>query len=409
MRAAVRLVTLAVVVFGGSVCIGADWPQFRGPNRDGISSETDLLSSWPEGGPEMVWSVEGLGTGFASLSVKEQTIYTTGMIEGTGYLFAIGTDGKEKYRRVYGPEWTGPHPGTRTTPTVDGDRLYIMSGQGRIACFSRSDGDLIWKVDTLDKFGGENIKWGIAESVLIDGEKVFCTPGGKDATMVALNKHTGETIWTTKGLSNLSAYCSPILYETPKKRLLMTMVQKLIICIDSANGEVMWTIPHETRNDIAAVTPVKCRQERVFFTSHRIGGNMVRLNQDGDGHEVLWSSPAMDCLHGGVILTAGGVGLCGSDSKGNWVSQSIATGEVISSEKLLDAKGSITCADQMLYCYSEKGMFGLVKPSRDGLKMVSSFQITRGSGSHWAYPVISDGILYIRHGEVLMAFNVNEG
>ena len=161
MRAAVRLVTLAVVVFGGSVCIGADWPQFRGPNRDGISTETDLLSSWPEGGPEMVWSVEGLGTGFASLSVKEQTIYTTGMIEGTGYLFAIGTDGKEKYRRVYGPEWTGPHPGTRTTPTVDGDRLYIMSGQGRIACFGRSDGDLIWKVDTLDKFGGENIKWAL--------------------------------------------------------------------------------------------------------------------------------------------------------------------------------------------------------------------------------------------------------
>jgi len=162
MRAAVILIILTVSMFSGSVCIGADWPQFRGPGRNGISSETGLLSVWPEGGPEMVWSAEGLGAGFASLSVTERTIYTTGMIEGTGYIFALGTDGKERYRKAYGPEWTGPHPGTRTTPTVDGDRLYIMSGRGRIACFNRADDDLIWKLDTLEKFGGENIKWGIA-------------------------------------------------------------------------------------------------------------------------------------------------------------------------------------------------------------------------------------------------------
>jgi outer membrane protein assembly factor BamB len=194
----------------------------------------------------MLWSFEGLGRGFASVSVVEGTIYTTGMIEKTGYLFAIDDNGNLKWKTEYGPEWTGSYPGTRTTPTVDGDRLYIMSGQGRIACFEREEGDLVWQVDTLDKFQGKNIKWGIAESVLIDGDKVFCTPGGKDATIVALNKHTGQTIWTTKGLSNLSAYCSPILYETPKKRLLFTMVRKLIVCVDSENGKVLWTIPHSS-------------------------------------------------------------------------------------------------------------------------------------------------------------------
>ncbi|MHC4741551.1 MAG: outer membrane protein assembly factor BamB family protein, partial [Planctomycetota bacterium] len=256
--------------------------------------------------------------------------------------------------------------------------------------------------------GGENIKWGIAESVLIDGEKVFCTPGGKDATMVALNKHTGETIWTTKGLSNLSAYCSPVLVQTPKKRLLMTMVRGLIICVDSDNGEVLWKIPHVTRNNIAAVTPVRYCQGRTYFTSHGVGGTMVRCNQEGRDHEILWTSPAMDCLHGGVVI-ASRAGLCGSDSKGNWISQNIATGEVISSEKLLDAKGSITTADGMLYCYSEKGMLALINPTRKGLELVSSFQITKGSGSHWAYPVISNATLYIRHGEALMAFNIKKG
>lgn len=408
MRTLVGLFTLAVAMFNVSLCTGADWPQFRGPMRDGISRETGLLKRWPEEGPEMVWSVEGLGTGFASVSVAGQMIYTTGMIEGTGYLFAIGTDGRERYRKAYGPEWTGSYPGARTTPTIDGDRLYIMSGHGRVVCLDRATGDILWKVDTLEQFRGKNIKWGISESVLVHEDRVFCTPGGQDATMVALNKYTGETIWTTRGLSNLSAYCSPILYRTPNKQLLLTMVRKRIICVDSENGEVLWTIPHETRNDIAAVTPAGYCQGRAFFTSHGIGGRMVRFDQDGRNHEVLWSNPALDSLHGGVVLTGAGVGLCGSDSKGNWISQNIATGEVISSEKLLDAKGCIMCADGMLYCYSEKGTLGLVKPTREGLELISSFKITRGTGAHWAHPVVCHGILYIRHGEVLMAFDVKE-
>jgi outer membrane protein assembly factor BamB len=327
------------------------------------------------------------------------------MIEGTGYIFAIDTNGQLKWKKEYGPEWIGPHPGTRTTPTIDEDRLYIMSGRGRIACFNRHKGELIWKVDTLEKFQGKNIKWGIAESVLIDGDKVFCTPGGKDATIVALNKHTGETIWTTKGLSNLSAYCSPILVKTSEKRLLMTMVRKLIICLDSADGTVLWTIPHETRNDIAAVTPVHYRPGRVYFTSHGTGGAMMRIKRDGSLRDELWSNTDMDSLHGGVVFYRA---FYGSDSKGNWVSQNPATGEVIFKEKLLDAKGSVTYADGMLYCYSEKGTLGLIEPTTNGLELVSSFKITLGTGDHWAHPVICNGRLYIRHGDVLMAFDVKE-
>ncbi len=407
MRVIASLVLLVVILSGGSVCVGADWPQFRGPYRNGRAAESGLLQKWPDGGPAMLWSYEGLGRGFASVSVVDGNIYTTGMIEKTGYLFAIDDNGKLKWKKEYGPEWAGPYPGTRTTPTIDGDRLYIMSGRGRIACFNRDNGDLVWKVDTLEKFQGKNITWGIAESVLIDGDKVFCTPGGRDATMVALNKHTGQTIWTTKGLSNLSAYCSPVMWRMGEKRLLLTMVRKLFVCVDSENGKVLWTIPHETRNDIAAVTPLRYCGGRVYFTSHGTGGAMIRPTQDDGSYTEIWSSQALDCLHGGVVwLTRPRPNLYGSDSKGNWVCQNISTGEVIFEEKLLDAKGSITYADEMLYCYSEKGTLGLVRPMEDGMELVSSFKITKGAGEHWAHPVVCDGRLYIRHGDVLMVFDV---
>jgi len=405
MKKTTGLLLLIAALNITSICAGADWPQFRGPYRNGRSAERGLLQEWPEGGPAMLWSFEGLGGGFASVSLADETIYTTGMIEKRGYLFAIDDRGKVKWKKEYGPEWAGSHPGTRTTPTIDEDRLYIMSGQGRIACFNRDDGELIWKVDTLEKFQGKNITWGIAESALIDGDKVFCTPGGKDASIVALNKHTGQTIWTTKGLSNLSAYCSPIL----EGERLYTMVRKLIVCADSETGKVLWTIPHETRNDIAAVTPLEYCGDRVYFTSHGTGGTMLRPAEGEDKYTEIWSSEALDSLHGGVVwLTNPRPNLYGSDSKGNWVCQNISTGEVTFQEKLLDAKGSITYADGRLYCYSEKGTLGLVRPTAEGMELVSSFEITQGQGNHWAHPVVCNGRLYIRHGDVLMAFDVKK-
>lgn len=405
MRTIFAMFLTLIIASSASQCWADDWPQFRGPWRDGKSRETGLMEKWPEGGPPMLWHVEGLGRGFASVSVVDDVIYTTGMIDKRGHLFAITTDGELKWRKEYGPEWTGSFPGTRTTPTVDADRLYIMSGQGRIACFDRAEAELLWKVDTLDKFGGRNIKWGISESVLIEGDRVFCTPGGNDASIVALYKYTGRTIWTTEGLSNLSAYCSPILYRTPRKNLLLTMIRKLFVCADSETGEVVWTIPHETRNDIAAVTPVAYCQGSVYFTSHGTGGTKIHFPQDANDYEVRWSSEALDCLHGGVVWYGQ---FYGSDSDGNWVCQDPITGEVMFEEKLLDAKGCIIAADGMLYCYTEKGTVALVDPGRRDMELVSSFKITLGEDQHWAHPAISDGVLYIRHGNVLMAFDIAE-
>lgn len=405
MGRSAKVFVVLVVMLGAVLCTGEDWPQFRGVRRDGRSLESGLLSRWPEGGPRMLWHVEGLGRGFSSVSVVDGVIYTTGMIDNAGYLFAIKTNGELKWRKEYGPEWAGSYPGTRTTPTVDEDRLYIMSGQGRVACYNKADGELVWQIDTLEKFGGKNIQWGIAESVLIEGDRVFCTPGGKDASIVALYKHTGETIWTTKGLSNLSAYCSPIPYKTPKKDLLLTMIQKQFVCVDSRIGEVLWTIPHETKNDIAAVTVLPYCQGAVYFTSHGTGGMKIRFPQDAGEYIELWRSEALDCLHGGVVWHRE---FYGSDSDGNWICQHPTTGEVLFKEKLLDGKGSIICADGMLYCYSEKGTLALVEPRKERTSVVSSFKIELGEHEHWAHPAISNGVLYIRHGSALMAFDIAE-
>ena len=400
MKNALGFMLLVAILSGVSLCQAEDWNQFRGPQRSGVSSERGLLRQWLEEGPRLLWSFEGLGRGFASASVVDGVAYTTGMIDKAGHLFAIDAAGKLLWKTEYGPEWSKTYPGSRTTPTIDGDRIYIMSAHGRIACFERSSGALVWKVDTLEKFAGKNIRWGISECVLIHGDRVFCTPGGKDATMVALNKHTGETIWTTDGLSNPSAYCSPIIQRTGDTHVLLTMVQDLFVCVDSDTGKVLWSIPHETYNDISAVTPL-ADGRHAYFTSQLIGGTKVEL---ADG-QPAWANKALDCLQGGVVLV--GETLFGSSARPeDWVCQDWNTGEVKFREKILDSKGAVIYADDRLYCYSEKGTLALLKFTESAAVVVSSFKITLGTHEHFAHPSLSNGRLYLRHGDTLMAFDV---
>ncbi len=396
---------LSVVLVGAPPILALDWPQFRGPGRDGTSPETGLMKQWPDSGPAELWSCGGLGEGYSSVAVADGVVYTCGMIKGQGYLFAIDSQGKVKYRINYGPEWdkAGNSPGTRTTPTLDGERLYLMSGQGRIACYNAADGKRLWYIDTLKKFGGKNIRWGIAESVLIDGDKVICTPGGKDATMAALNKMTGETIWTSKGLSQLSAYCSPMLVERGGKRLLLTLVEKTLVGIDAGTGQVYWTIPHQVSYDIQAVSPLY-KDGMVFVSNgYRHGSVGIALSADGTSAEQKWAEKSLDIHHGGAVLVDGKVH--GANTKGQWICLDLATGKQAFSDKLV-GKGSVIYADGMLYGYGENGKVGLIKIKPDGYELVSSFKVKKGSDEHWAHPAISDGRLYIRHGDVLMCYDI---
>jgi len=397
------IVLLVLVAFGGSVCVAGDWPQFRGPDRSGKSTETGLLTEWPAGGPKLLWSYDGLGKGYASVSVANEVIYTTGVEDKKGYVYALSLKGKEIWKANYGPGWTGQHAGSRTTPTIDGDKLYLMSGHGKIVCYPAAGGDEIWSVDTAKEFGGKNIRWGISESVLIDGDKVICTPGGPDASVVALDKNTGKTIWTSKGVSDKSGYCCPILLELGANRLVITMLSNSIVCLDIETGKVHWQVAHTGKYEISAVSPVY--HDGILFTTnaYRKGSVGYALSADGAKCEKKYEEKVLECHHGGVMLIDGNV--YGSNSRG-WVCLDIATGKVNYQDKLV-GKGSGIYVDGLFYLYGEGGGdFALVKATPAGFKTISSFKITLGNDKHWPHPVVSNGVLYVRHGSTLMAYDV---
>jgi outer membrane protein assembly factor BamB len=408
----VALLYLATLLIG-SVCFADDWPQFRGPKRDGKSAETGLLKTWPRGGPRLLWSVEGLGIGFSSTAIAHGSVYTTGMLGEEGFLFAYDLAGHLRWKVSYGPEWRKSYKGTRTTPTVDGDRVYVFSGLGRLVCFEAQTGRQIWSVDTLKKFDGHNISWGMCGSPLIDGDKVYCTPGGKKGLIVALNKWTGKTIWATTGLNELSSYASPILIEDRGRRLLVNLVQKSVVGVSPDDGRLLWRVPFKCSFDTGTITPIY-KDGCLFVTSviefdATTGGLMLRLSDDLTTPTKKWSQPVLDCLHGGVVLVDGY--LYGSNfetiTSGNWVCLDWNSGRVMYEARWGGNKGSIIYADGMLYCYAENtGDVALVKASPDRFEIVSSFGVTQGSGQHWAHPAISDGRLYIRHGDALMAYDI---
>jgi outer membrane protein assembly factor BamB len=394
------------------VCFGDDWPQFRGPNRDGRSAETGLLKKWAKGGPRRLWVVEGLGTGFASIAIANGYVYTTGMVgtDKQGVLFAYDVNGTFKWKASYGPEWSGSHAGSRTAPTVDGDRVYVLSGQGNLACFDAKTGEQRWQADTAKNFGAQNTNWGLSESVLVAEDKVICTPGGTDAGIAALNKMTGETIWTSKGLSDASAHCSPILVERGGRNIIVTITAAHIVGIDLQTGEVLWQHQNRLHKDkprhVNPNSPLYC-DGGIFVASRFVGGMMLKLSPDGRQVSEAWTNEELDPHHGGIVLVDGYIYGANTKRQG-WMCLDWNSGKTVYERKWL-GKGSVIYADGMLYCYEEKqGTIGLVPASPADFNVVSSFKVPHGTDEHWAHPAISDGTLYVRHGDALMAYDVKQ-
>lgn len=402
--------TLAILITGlniPSAAFAADSPQFRGPDRSGIFPETGLLDSWPDDGPKMLWSVDGLGEGFASVSVADGRIFVTGMEDRRGRIFAFDLAGKKLWQREYGGEHSGNgYPGTRTTPTVDGDRIFLMSSEGLAVALEVKTGEKIWQADLLERFAGTNIYFGMAESPLIVDDKVIFTPGGKDASVVALDKATGRTVWTSKGLSDKSAYCSARLYDNGRHRQVITLVEKHLVGLDPETGNLLWKEPYSATYDIHAVSPVFTGDKIYVSHGYGQGGKLFELAEDGRSAGEVWTEKKLDVHHGGAVVVDGVI--YGAASNKTWMALDVATGEILASIRRL-GKGSVISADGLLYGYIESGDVLLVRPDPENFEVVSSFEIDEGSGHHWAHPVISDGVLYIRHGEVLIAFDIRAG
>ncbi len=207
--------------------------QWRGSDRQGIYYETDLLKTWPENGPDLIWSFEGLGAGHSSVGIGNDRVFINGMPDTLGVLYSFDLDGNLLWEKVYGEEWHENYTGSRSTPLVVDDVVYLESGMGVVYCLNAFTGDMIWEVDLLKKFDANNIQWGMTESLLIDGDQLICTPGGEVNNVVSLNRHSGETIWTSPGFKEQSAYCSPVLVEHNNTRLVVTMTATSAIGIDA--------------------------------------------------------------------------------------------------------------------------------------------------------------------------------
>jgi len=387
------------------------WPEFHGPARDNISPETGLLQTWPEGGPPLLWTVDGLGHGFSSVSIGGGIICTTGNFEEDTVVTALDLEGNLQWQTRNGKAWTKSYPGTRSTPTIDGTRVYHQSPVGNIICLNAETGEPIWELDLLTEVNSRNSHWALAESLLVVGDRVISSPGGPETCMVALDKHTGKILWQAPSVNELAGYSSPILVEFQGRRIVVTLTAKAIIGVDIENGELLWHVEHVSYADENVLLPIH-HDGHLFVSSISAGSVKWRIvERDGKiGLEEVWRTKDLDNHHGGVVLFDGNLyGTTMSTERNKWICLDWETGQKRYAADGV-GKGSLTCADGMFYALSIDRLLGLVQPTPTEFEVKSSFEIPEGGkGPSWAHPVVCGGRLYIRHGEFLYVYDVKAG
>jgi len=359
-------------------------------------SETGLLKKWPESGPKLAWSKKGLGKGYSSAIVVGGIIYVTGMDDqNQGHLFAFNIGGSLKWKTPYGPELgkTGPAvAGTRGSASVSEDRIFVMSGFGKLIIFERENGRLLKTINLLEQSGAGQAKFGFAECVLVDGKKVICTPGGPDASLMAIDKETGQIIWQTKGFSQQSAYCSARLINRGNQRLVITLVEKGIVAVDPDSGKVLWQHEQPNRFGVRSSPPLYADGMIYFCAGGGTGGTQLALAEDGMSVTPTWTDKTLDPQMHGVVLLDGCIyGTAQSANKG-LVCLDWKTGKVLWNAPEVQM-GVVVCADGMLYVYAGDGTMYLVKPNPNAFEPVSKFAVSEGTDEHWAHPTIANGPL----------------
>ena len=407
---------LLVVVFSLIFySIDAQIVQWRGPERDGHFPETGLMEKWPENGPELLVEVEGIGKGFSSAVLDGNMMYVTGMIDTLDYLTAIDMQGNKKWQVPYGRSWTKSFPDTRSTAVIEDDRIYVQSGTGKVNCINKETGKINWAVDIDEDFETVYHRWGNSETPLIIDDLVICSPSGEKTSVVALNKMTGERVWQSEPVGGPRSYVSGTVYEFNGHRLVLAATGTHLVALEPENGEIVWNYryhnPEITNRDglIWANTPV-FKENEIFMTmGYDYPAKMVEMDSAATGVTEKYTSRTLDNHHHGVVLYDDHI--YGSNwynnKQGRWICMVWDTGEIKYVDDW-DTKGSIVMADEMLFCYNERGNVGLVKPNPDGFEVVSEFRIKSGAGPHWAHPFIADGKLLIRHGDVLMVYNIKK-
>ncbi len=382
---------------------GGEWPQWRGANRDGISKETGLLKQWPEGGPPLVWKAAGAGRGYSSFSISNGRLYTMGLRADREFIIAFDiASGKEVWATPHGGAFRNDRgDGPRGTPTLDGDRLYALGGNGDLSALELKTGKVVWTMNILQKFGGSNIKWGISESPLVIGDKVLVNAGGPGASIVALKKTDGALIW--KSQSDEAGYSSAIPVEIGGSTQVIFFTGSRAVGLDIKDGKLLWEYARPS-NDVANIATPVVRANRVWISSdYGTGGGLVEIKADGKAQEVYFTKE-MRNHHATSILI--GDHLYGFSSA-ILTAMRFDTGEVAWRDRSV-GKGSLTYADGHLYAFSENGVVGLVEANPTAYREKGRFRIQQGSLPTWTHPVVAGGRLYLRDQDTIYAFDVRE-
>jgi outer membrane protein assembly factor BamB len=398
--AVVTLLALAQLALAQSA---ANWPQWRGPNRDGISKDTGLLKQWPAEGPPLVWKVSGAGRGYSSFSIANGKLYTMGVRGEREFVIAFDVaTGKEAWATAHGARFHNDKgDGPRGTPTVDGDRVYALGGSGDLSVLDAGTGKVVWSKNIFTEFGGSNIRWGISESPLILGNKLLVNAGGPGASIVALNKADGSVIW--KSQSDEAGYSSAMPLQVNGMTQVVVFTHDRAVGLDSNSGKLLWDYAKPANDTANAATPI-VRGNRVFISSdYGTGGGVVEIKPDNKAQEI-WFAKDMRNHHSSSVLI--GDYLYGFSSS-ILTAMKFDTGEIAWRDRSV-GKGSLVYADGNLYCFSENGVVGLVEATPTGYKEKGRFRIQQDSLPTWTHPVVAGGRLYLRDQDTIYAFDVRE-
>ena len=392
----------------------ANWSQWRGVDRRGHSPDSGLLKKWPKGGPKQLWMYNDAGVGYAGYSIVDGKLFTMGAREEKAYLICLNaSDGSEQWvlemDTVLENGWGD---GPRATPTVDGDHVYAMSGSGELVCAKHADGSKVWRTNMIKDHGGKMQNWGYTESVLIDGDKVVCTPGGDKGALLALDKKTGKKVWQSEGLKVNAQYSSPIVIGHVGRRQYVQLFQKDLAGFDADTGKVLWKTDYPKGRTAVIPTPIYFEGMVYISAGYDAGCKAIKLGPRNEVEEV-YAKPEISNHHGGVILVDGH--LYGYHSnRGGWMCQNLKSGDIVWTEKSKLGKGAIAYADGMFYCLGEKkGTVVLIEASPEGWKEAGSFkldpqsEIRKSRGRIWTHPVVIGGRLFLRDQDLVYCYDVS--
>ena len=382
----------------------AEWHQWRGPNRDGHSAETGLLQSWPQGGPRRLWQSGGAGDGFASFSASGGRLYTQGARGGTEYVMAFdGTTGKKLWETANGPRYRNAQgDGPRSTPTVDGTRLYALGAAGELSALDAATGTKVWSVDFVRAFGGIVPGWGYSESPLVVGDRIIINAGGRRASIVAINKVDGKTMWQSH--SDEAGYSSPVLLRTGSLNQVVFFTGQRALAVDPRDGRLLWTYNRATNNTANIATPV-VRGNRVFFSSdYGTGAGLVRVRAAGNiaAAEEVYFTREMRNHHSSSVLV--GDTLYGFSSS-ILTALNFDSGKMVWRDRSV-GKGSLIYADNRLYLYSESGVVGLAEATPAAYREHGRFSFSTSGSPTWSHPMITGGKLILRDQDSVYAYDI---